>query len=219
VAGPRPTSGAGAGSPPERERVKEAMIDLVIELGYEATSLELLLQRADVTPTDFERHFTDKRACFLWVFETEVDRFNGLMLAAYDQHDNWRDGLRAAAYALARFVRENPRFVLYGTIAMSGGGDLAQVQRDAVLQTYVDLIDAGRQELEDPDAVHHSAAEAVIGSIFTTLRKNAAVDRVTDPEQLVPEFMYLAVRPYLGQDAAHEELSIPPPPEQGEEGG
>lgn len=203
----------------ERERLKEAMIDLVIERGYEATSLEALLRRADVGLADFERHFADKRACFLWVFETEVERFHGLMLAAYERHESWRDGLRAAAYALARFVRENPRFVLYGTIAMSGGGDLAQVRRDAVLQTYVDLIDAGRSELEDPAAVPRAAAEAVIGSVFTTLRKKALVAEVTDPEQLVPEFMYLAVRPYLGDEVAREELSIPPPPELEEEEG
>jgi len=36
------------------------------------------------------------------------------------------------------------------------------------------------------------------------------------PVELVPELMYGAVRPYLGEEAARRELTIPPPPDLAE---
>ena len=143
------------------------------------------------------------------------EEFNGLLFAAYEGERTWRDGLRAAAYAAAYYLRDHPDVVRFGTVEMFKAGLTAQSYRESHLQEMVDLIDAGRQELEDPESVGRGVAEATFGSIYEFIIKEVQSGRGTaHGEEFVPDLMYLAVRPYLGHERAREELSIPPPEEE-----
>jgi hypothetical protein len=51
----------------------------------------------------------------------------------------------------------------------------------------------------------------VIGAIAEMLTKRLTQGEV-DPYEFVPQLMSIAVRPYLGEDAAAKELARPPPP-------
>jgi AcrR family transcriptional regulator len=202
-----------------RERIAAAAIDLVLERGYEATTVEALTERAGVQPADFERHFAGKEDCVLTVVDEGVERFRAVVFSAYERHELWRDGMRAAAYAAARWVRDNPRYILFSTTMMNGATELARAHRDMALQMFAEIVDAGRSELEDPDSLAPETALAVIGSIYELLQRELGSGHGTaDAESFVPELMYLAVRPYLGHAEALKELTIPPPPEPLEHG-
>jgi AcrR family transcriptional regulator len=197
-----------------RARVCEALVDLVLERGYAQTTIADVVTRAGVERPEFDRLFADKEACFMQAYRTYfVDVLEPKVFAAYEAHDNWRDSLRAAAYQAARFVRDHPRAARFGSIEMLQVGPLAQAHREAQLHRMVDLIDAGRQELDDPDSVGRAAAEATFGSIYAISLRRIEEGDTDDVDSFVPELMYVAVRPYLGHEIAQEELTIPPPPE------
>ncbi|HVC08271.1 MAG TPA: TetR/AcrR family transcriptional regulator [Solirubrobacterales bacterium] len=197
-----------------RERLATAAIDLVLERGYEATTVEALIERAGVDLAEFERHFSDKEDCILTVVDEGVERFRFAVFAAYEQHELWRDRLRAAAYAAARWVRDNPSYIAYSTMMMNDATALARTHRDMALQMFAEIVDAGRQELDDPDSVAPETALSVIGSIYELLQRELGSGRSTAAaEEFVPGLMYIAVRPYLGHEVALEELNLPPPPE------
>jgi len=198
----------------ERDRIAEAMIDVACERGYKSTTVAAVVDRAGLDSAVFERHFNGKDECFLWIFDREARRFNEVVLPAHRRGADWRDGLRSGAYEAARFIRDNPREAHFGTVVLFEAGDLAQAHRDALLQQHVELIDSGRQELDDPDSVTRATAEWVIGSVYGLLAKEFVAGDPKDPLAMVPQLMYMAVRPYLGHEAAREELNIPPPPEQ-----
>jgi len=128
----------------ERERIREVTIDVVLERGNDGASVEVVIDRAGVDRAAFDRHFESLQDCILQAYWAHTDEFTVLVRTAFDREGSWRDSLRAAAYAAARYLRDHPRIV-----------------RSA--------------------------------------------------EEFVPEMMYVAVRPYLGQEAARAELSIPPP--------
>jgi AcrR family transcriptional regulator len=208
----------GASDPrTERERIREAMVDLIAAQGYQATTIEQVLRRASVNLAAFERLFDDVEDCFLQVYDELAQDFGSRVFDAFESEPEWRDGLRAAAYAAARWIREHPREIRYGTIEMMAAGEFAQTRRDATLRSFVDLVDAGREQLEEPDSVSPSMAEGVIGGIVVMLTKNLRRGTRVSAEDLVPGLMFLAVRPYLGHVAAREEMTIPPPPETGYE--
>jgi AcrR family transcriptional regulator len=197
------------------ERIRRAVIDLVLERGYAATTVEAIVERAGVERADFERRFAGKDDCCLKVYEAALADFDRSVVGAYLSHDAWRDRLRAAAYAAAAYLREHPREALFGEVQMREGTEMVQVHRDAYLQRLVDLVDAGRAELDDPDSVSRSVAETTLGAAYNLLLDQLQEGREMRPAgQVVPELMCVAVRPYLGHDAALEELRIPPPPEQ-----
>jgi AcrR family transcriptional regulator len=190
------------------------MIDLVLERGFEAITVEAVVERAGLRSTDFERHFAGTEECVLAIIDAETDRFIKAVFSAYEQHQLWRDGMRAAAYAAARFVRDNTRYIRFSTVMMNGATDLARTQRDMSFQLFAEIIDGGRQELDDPDSVSPETALTVIGSIVQLIfREVGRHGETADAESFVPELMYQAVRPYLGHAEALKELSIPAPPE------
>ncbi|HSK50100.1 MAG TPA: hypothetical protein VK889_06345 [Solirubrobacterales bacterium] len=212
-------SGPAETATPPRQRVREAIMDLVLANGVEAVTMEMVIERAGVERAFFEREYGDLEGCYVQVDDENSNAFEAEVVAAFEAEEAWRDGLRAAAYAAARFIRENPREVSFGGVHMFSAGDRAQVSRERLLHRMVDLVDRGRRELDDPDSMNRGVAESVIGSIYTQMIKELNSGRGTSAaEDFVPDLMYIAVRPYLGHAAAAEELVHPPPPQHPEGG-
>jgi AcrR family transcriptional regulator len=195
--------------------VADAVVELMVGRGYSELTAAAVAERAGIDQAKFDRLFADLEDCVLCVYWLHTDSFTDVVFGAYEEGERWRDGLRLAAYAAARWIRDNPAIVRFGTVEMFGAGLMAQAQRESHLHRMVDLIDAGRQELDDPDSVSRGVAESVFGSIYEflvrELQKEGGGTRAA--ESFVPDLMYLAVRPYLGHEVAREELSIPAPPE------
>lgn len=202
------------GSRAERECLAAAATAVVADNGFEASSIELVVERAGLDRAAFHRHFTDLRDCCSQLLAGIIDDFNRLVFGAITRSGAtcWRDRLRVAAYAAARFFRENPVKVRFSVTGILGAGEMVQVQREQHLNLMVDLVDGARQELDDPDSIGRAAAESTIGSVFGFLLKEVnEYGRVRSTKAIVPELMYLAVRPYFGEEVAREELSMPPP--------
>lgn len=197
----------------ERERIREAMLDLVTSQGYAKTTVQQVLERAEVSRADFTRLFEGKQDCFLQIYEEATEDFNECVFGAFEREEEWRDGLRAAGYAAARWIRDHPRETRYGTVEMMAAGEFAQAHREATLRRFTEMVDAGREQLDRPESVSRAMAEGVIGGIVGMLTKNLRRGVRVSGEDLVPDLMYLAVRPYLGHEVAREERTIPPPPD------
>jgi AcrR family transcriptional regulator len=198
-----------------RDRIRVALMDTVIEHGFASTTVEMVVERAGVERADFDRHFESFEDCHLKVDEENTVDFDEVVFSAFDGEREWRDRMRAAGYAAARYIRDNPRRVAFGVMRMYRAGDSAQVHRERQLHRLVDLVDQGRQELGDPNSISRHVAEGVIGAIFASIVKDLESGRGTgSAENFVPDLMYVAVRPYLGHEAAVEELTMPPPPER-----
>lgn len=194
-----------------RERIREAVLDLVFDRGCEGTSLEMVLARADVSEAHFAAEFGDLENCFLQIYLEGNELFRERVEGAYENGDGWRESLRAAAYAAAGFLEERPREVRLNVIQVLGTSERAMAERDRHHQMLVDYIDAGRQELDNPDSISRSVAEGVIGSILQMMISEVASSgSAARAEDFVPELMYVAVRPYLGDEVAREELEMRP---------
>jgi len=203
-------------APTARERIAAAAIDLAAEHGYEATTIAMVVERAGVTRADFDRHFAGKEDCALQLYEEYLGDFVALVLAAADREEEWRDSMRAAGYAAARFVRDNPRLAQVGVVQMLAAGSMVEARRAGMLDPFVDLIDAGREQLDDPDSIGRGVAEGVLGSVYEIAIRGLASGVDTSlAEAIVPQLMYVAVRPYVGHERAREELEMPPPPDPG----
>lgn len=193
-----------------RERICDAMLDLVSTQGYEATSIEQILERAEAGRRDFERLFSSKEDCAIAVFDRAWEEFNRQVNEAYEREAPWPDSLRAAAYAAARWIAENQRQARFGIVTLLWAGEVAQARREAAFQNFADMVDAGRERMEDGEKLPAFSAEGVIGSIAEMITKRAQRGEI-EPYEYVPELMATAVRPYLGEEAAARELTIPPP--------
>jgi hypothetical protein len=196
----------------EAEPLRQAALELIAERrDYEAVGLAELLARGGVEASWFEERFADHDDCLLWAATRELRAFTERMWEIYDARRGWREGLRAVAYEMADAMDSDPRFAVVTTVTMTYGGEHGTLERDAAMHTMIDMVDLGRQEMADPGEVGRAPAEATVGAIFFAMRAAASGEDRLAPEQAVPQFMYMAVRPYLGDEAAREELSLPRP--------
>lgn len=200
-----------------RDRIREAMMDLALERGWEKVTLGAVLERADVDRVEFERHFADLRDCYLQIYLENAAEFDQCIFTAFDEAPNWREGVRAAAYAAARHIRDHPRGASFSLLQRFNVDDVIQVHRERQLRGIVERIDRGREELDDPDSISPLVAEGVMGSVYELMIGEFQRGKGARVEEFVPTLMYMAVLPYLGREAALEELSIPPPAPGGED--
>jgi AcrR family transcriptional regulator len=194
-----------------REQFMEAMLDLSVERGYEAVSLQQILERAGASQEDFDQFFASMEECAVAILEELANDNLRTVQEAYDRQEQWPDSLRAAAYAEAGWIVENPKWVRFGMVEMLWAGELPKAIRDSFFRHYSALIDGGRAVAKDPEAIPAYTAEGAIGSITEMFAKRVQRGQNDSPYKFIPELMYLAVLPYLGEEAAQRELTMPAP--------
>jgi AcrR family transcriptional regulator len=211
--GPRacdPRASVGPDSP--LTRIQRATVDLIADRGFAGVAPADVVERADVTEAEFLLYFARLEDCCVETFDCIAERCERSLYAAYDSPGTWRDRLRAAAYASARFMKANPVETRFALVEFGRATEFAKARLEWAIELYTDLIDAGREESAEPDSMSRASARSAIGSTMSLLSRQWQEEGdVSEAERFVPEMMYLAVRPYLGQEAALEELRIPPP--------
>jgi AcrR family transcriptional regulator len=191
-----------------------ALVELAFASDYAAVTVEEIVAGAGGTLEEFEELFPSKQACAVAAVEKITTRNMEIVRRAYASEEVWPDSLRAGAYAMATYIAEHPEEIRFGMLDMVWAGELTSALRDQFFAELRTFIEAGRAVAPDPDAVPPLAAESVIGSITQAIgRYSLERGRERDPVAAVPEMMYLAVRPYLGEEEARKELAIAPPPD------
>jgi AcrR family transcriptional regulator len=196
--------------PPERGRIAEAMVHLVGARGYRATTVEAVLERAEAGREDFDRHFESKEGCFLAAYDEVAAEFGRRVLSAYFEADEWHDRMWAGGAEALRFFEQDGERARFFVVEVVHAGRQAQARRDMILHQFAELVDAGRDQLEDPKSVSRGTAEIVAGAIYGTVLTKIKRGWPAWGRDFLPELMYMAVLPYLGARAAEEEMKVQP---------
>jgi len=197
----------------EAHRLREALLDLCAERGYANLELAQLLERAGLDQASFHRHYADLDAYFAAVLGEIYDEFFAAAQRAVVDQRGWRDRMRATAYGLLRFLRADERVARLAAVEVQYAGDDAQRLFLETFNRLVNLLDEGASEAGGPESPGLATAIGVGGVVFARVQQAVAEGELGLGEEEIPELMYAAVLPYLGAEAAEEELHIPPPPD------
>lgn len=204
----------GDGSAQEANRLREALLDLCAERGYKKLRLGQLLERARVDESAFKQHHPDLDAYFAAVLGEIYEEFFARARAAVEGLVGWRDRMRATGYALLRFLRADERVARLAAVEVQWAGKDSQRLFQQTFNRLVELIDEGSEEAGGPNSPGLATAIGVGGVMFARIQEAALKGEFEEfGEEEVPQLMYAAVFPYLGAEAAEEELHIPPPPD------
>jgi AcrR family transcriptional regulator len=193
----------------ERARIIEALIEVAAEQGYAGTTVEMIVERAGVDRTCFEHHFRGRYDCFISAWQEINEECMEEIQAAFHSAVDWPDRLRAVTAGIVGAMRRDPERAAFA-IEVLAAGNAARARRDMTMRVIASLIDAGRREMDDPNMVSHTTAEALAGSAYGQIYAKVARGRLDELPTLVPQLMATAVMPYLGHAAAMEELSRGP---------
>jgi hypothetical protein len=139
-----------------------------------------------------------------------IEELCGRVRKAFDGPPSWHDRIWAAGLAAMRFFHEDPARAR-SLAADTGGGDSDSVgRRDRIVERIADLLDGGRGEVEGRRPMSRCTAEIAAGAVYGTILAKVESGSIERGEEFLPELIYMAVMPYLGAQAAEDELAVQP---------
>jgi len=186
------------------------MADLVGERGLEATEVAAVCERAEVSPSHFERCFADLEDCFLSLHDEVAEDLWNRLQPAYEGAVGWHARIWAAGWAMMHFLREDPVRARFLLVAVNGVGEEAQMRRDRFVQRFADLLDEDGRGNGKPGRSSRCTAEIAAGAIYWMILTKVEAGAIERQEEFLSELIYVAVMPYLGAEAAEDEFSVQP---------
>jgi len=186
------------------------MLDAVGAEGYAQASVRVVLERAGVYRQAFYDQFDDKLDCYLQAYDAGVGEIEGAVSEAATGTSNWRDELRAGLGAVLTYFDTQPDVGRALLVEVHAAGRAATARRDAVVRRF-GLYLRQAAAVGNGETTATIAPEAVAAGIHSVLHSRLANREDGELRELLPEFMYIAVLPYLGVDAARDELNAAEP--------
>ena len=195
--GARQGRAATAGA--RRQRIVEAVVEVVAERGSTGASVGLVIERARVSRRTFYEVFPGGiedglNAVMDWVLERSVT----LVSQRLEQAGSWQDGVREALAALLLFFDSDSALARVCFVETLGGGTAVVEHRERNLRALRSLIVA-RIESEDV-RVQPLAAESVMASVMGVIY-NRLLNREPGPLiELLGPLMGTAVTPFVASE-------------------
>jgi AcrR family transcriptional regulator len=189
----------------EDERIRRAFTSVVGERGFQGIAAEEVAARADVDVEALCSRYEDVEQLFAATWKSIKEEFLKVTGDAFAAHESWREGMRASAWAFCRFLQTDLHRARIFLVEVHFAGEPVRIDRDRVAEVYTELVHRGNEERRGPP-VPREQAEAIIGAIWQTVVTKVRADDLDSLPDAVPEGMFLTVFPYLGAEAAQEEL-------------
>jgi AcrR family transcriptional regulator len=190
---------------PKREKILSGMLEEVGSTGYDATSVRTVLARTGLYRQAFYDNFADKDECYRMAFAAGVGRLEALAAAAASE-ETWRAKLRAGLGAVLDFLDDEPDVGRALFIEVHAAGAEALQRRAEAMKRAADFIDLARLEADEADSPPRIAAEGIVAGIHAVVHSRLSTGANEGFRTLLPEFMYFAVLPYFGAEAASSEM-------------
>ena len=191
---------------PKRERILEGMLRAVGAEGYDATSVRTVLDRTGLYRQAFYDEFPDKDACYLAALELGTARLEAIVVHAAASQETWRGRLRAGLAGLLDALDAEPDFGRGVIVGVHSAGPEALAIRAKAMKRAAEFIDLARDEVEDSEEPPQIAPEGIVAGIHAIVHSRLSTGATEGFRRLLPEFMYFAVLPYFGAEAAGEEM-------------
>lgn len=196
---------------PGTDQIAMAVMAEIIENGRESTADEVV-RRAGVSREEFDRRFRGLEHCALDSFERVIADYERRVGLAFNGQPDWASGLRAAAYATADWMEENPLMTSFGLVdVLKLPGEMVRVRREETFAFCAEMIDRGRAVSPEPEAIPKSADTFAIGAVTQLLTHRLQEGAAVEPREVIPEMLSRVIGIYLGPEAAEAEWSAEPP--------
>jgi len=191
---------------PKREKILEGMLEAVGTEGYDTTSVRTVLDQTGLYRQAFYDNFADKDACYLAALQLGIARLEALVAREAASEEGWRAKLRAGLGGLLDQLDEEPAMGRAVIVEVHAAGPEALAIRAEAMKRAADFIDLARLEADEAESPPQIAPEGIVAGIHAIVHSRLSTGATDGFRRLLPEFMYFAVLPYFGAEAAGAEM-------------
>ncbi|MDQ3724338.1 MAG: TetR/AcrR family transcriptional regulator [Actinomycetota bacterium] len=186
----------------QRNRIHQAMIEVVSERGYPETRVVDVIGIAGVSRKTFYELFDSKEDCFLATYDVLLGNLIGEAGDAFEASSGapWAERIAAALGALLEHLAAHPDEARFSIVEVLAAGPKALARRDAALRQFTGFLEAGRSETggELPGITTIAIAGGVNELLYSEILHGAAARL---PSRL-PDLVFWVALPFLGPEEA-----------------
>lgn len=202
-------AGVGPFAATDRDRILQAMVECCAERGFMATTVEQVVARADVRREEFDALYADKEECAIAILNKLLSETLTTVAMAQGGSESLLDGLGRGLLAILKLMAANPGQARLAYIDARQGGTATMhdvYERGAlVLSSAMD----GMRSLGDGGgaAAPISAARGALGGAEAAIRRELSAGHSERLPALLPDLLYTALVPFVGQREALRQSS------------
>lgn len=186
----------------QRQRILDAVADVVSLAGYQAMSVEDVVGAAGVSRRTFYDHFKSKEDAFFTAYEEIGAELVMSVKDAYDASKTFPEGVIACLGAFLEFVASRPHYADMCIVEVLAAGPAALARRNAVMKAMADLLRRGAETLEDGIRPPELTAETIVGGIYEIVYSRVLQGKTAELPDLLPDLAYSMMQPYVGHPKA-----------------
>lgn len=178
----------------QRERLIDAVVQVVAEFGYEQTGVKAIAERAGVGLNTFYEHFDSKLALCLAAYDCGVASLFEAVSAAFSAGSGraWRDRIQSGLQALLRGLAQNPDFARYFSVEIHKAGSEGQARVFEAFSAAAVMFERVEPVPGSPIPALH-LVPLVVGGVYTRLYYYIAIGKTNRLPSLVPVLTEFAV--------------------------
>ncbi len=137
-----PTAPAEADKSKFRSRLLEALIESIVEDGYQNTTVADIVRRAKTSRRTFYEHFASREECFVAVLTTVNTQHVRQIAGAVDQSTPWRSQVRQAVEAWITSYQDHPELMLAWIRDVPTLGTAARALQRESMENFIAMVQA-----------------------------------------------------------------------------
>ncbi len=170
---------------------------------YPATTVADVVDEAGVSRATFYQLFSDKEDCFL----ATIDEALGLLVEALEPLvsapvTDWGETVRGVISTMLELMADLPDYATAVMVESLAAGEEAFNRYSQGIGLIVTLLDEGRVHGQTPIEPPARTARAMMGGGEWLIRGEMMAGRANRLPALVPDFVYMVLVPFVGQDEA-----------------
>lgn len=189
----------------QRNRIHQAMIEVVSDRGYPETRVVDVISVAGVSRKTFYELFESKEDCFLAAYDGLLENLLGEATDAFEAKPGapWAERIAAALETLLEHLSAHPDEARFAIVEVLAAGPKALARRDAALRQFTGFLESGRSEttVELPGITSLAVAGGINELLYSEILHGAA-GRL--PSRL-PDLIFWVTLPFLGAEGAGAE--------------
>ncbi len=171
----------------QRARLVDAMVTLVWERGYTATTVADLIDRAQVSRKTFYAHFADRHELLLSAFDTVAPSTFEQAKEASHRTGGATRRLEALMRRLCAVALESPGTIALSTIEVAAANPSGLQRHDQLMGDFGELIGECLSSEDEEDELSPTLARALAGSTYRTIDAQLRTRNMRDMKELAPQ--------------------------------
>lgn len=189
----------------QRNRIHQAMVEVVSARGYPETRVVDVIGAAGVSRKTFYELFESKEDCFLAAYDVLLENLLAEATEAFESQAGaaWAERIGVALAALLEHLSRHPDEARFAIVEVLAAGPKALARRDAALRQFTGFLESGRSETAvDLPGITSLAIAGGINELLYSEILHGAAGRL--PSRL-PDLMFWVTLPFLGAEGAAAE--------------